>query len=202
MIKGKANFTQSPTLCPACGEMHLHRVAVDQTVKLRHEGRLHDVHVSALPIKQCANCGATFESAEADEVIRSAFRAAKELLQPDEIRAWRLRFNMTQEDLANQTGLAGETISRWENGYFIQSRAHDKYLRLFFADLEAKLAAATTSEDEFQRSSEDSPSLIDGIQHSGFVGAKLVCHEEVQASSASRIQTAEDAANSQYALAA
>jgi transcriptional regulator with XRE-family HTH domain len=43
-----------------------------------------------------------------------------------------LRGRRTQQELAAETGLAVETISRWENGHVIQSRSHDKLLRYVF----------------------------------------------------------------------
>ena len=45
---------------------------------------------------------------------------------------------MSQQELAEQLGVAKETISRWETGAMIQSRAMDNLLRLFFESEEAR----------------------------------------------------------------
>lgn len=45
---------------------------------------------------------------------------------------------MTQQELAEQLGIAKETILRWETGGMIQSRAMDNLLRLFFESDEVR----------------------------------------------------------------
>jgi transcriptional regulator with XRE-family HTH domain len=54
------------------------------------------------------------------------------LLTPQEMQERRARLGMNQQELAEQLGVAKETISRWETGAMIQSRAMDNLLRLFF----------------------------------------------------------------------
>ena len=44
------------------------------------------------------------------------------------------------EELADLLGIAPETISRWENGAVIQSRAMDNLVRLFFSVPEVERA--------------------------------------------------------------
>ena len=45
---------------------------------------------------------------------------------------------MKSKELAEKLGVAAETISRWERGGLIQSRAMDNFLRVFFALLEVR----------------------------------------------------------------
>jgi DNA-binding transcriptional regulator YiaG len=73
-----------------------------------------------------------------DEQISRALRDKLELLQPDEIRASREGLHLTQKVLAQRIGVAPETISRWESGLLIQSRAMNTLLRLFFEVPEAR----------------------------------------------------------------
>ena len=47
---------------------------------------------------------------------------------------------MRYRELAEHLGVAVETISRWENGVLTQTRAMDRYLRLYFGVPAARAA--------------------------------------------------------------
>jgi transcriptional regulator with XRE-family HTH domain len=68
-----------------------------------------------------------------DEKINEALRAHLRLLTPGQIRKGLETLGLQQQELAEQLGVAKETISRWLNGALIQSRAMDNLLRVFFA---------------------------------------------------------------------
>ena len=53
------------------------------------------------------------------------------LLSAEQIRLNREQLGLSQRDLANHLGVAVETISRWENGVLTQTRAMDRYLRVY-----------------------------------------------------------------------
>jgi len=48
------------------------------------------------------------------------------------------KLGLKQQELAEQLGVAPETISRWVNGALIQSRAMDNLLRLYFDSKEVR----------------------------------------------------------------
>jgi transcriptional regulator with XRE-family HTH domain len=73
----------------------------------------------------------------------SALRKKLGLLHPEEIKTNRESLGLKQRELAEHLGTAEETISRWENGLMIQSRAMDKLLRLYFYLPEARQTLST-----------------------------------------------------------
>jgi DNA-binding transcriptional regulator YiaG len=54
------------------------------------------------------------------------------LLSAQQIRTNREQLGLTQRGLAEHLVVAVATISRWETGALTQSRAMDRYLRLYF----------------------------------------------------------------------
>jgi DNA-binding XRE family transcriptional regulator len=54
------------------------------------------------------------------------------------MQKWRANLELSQQEMAEQVGVATETISRWEAGGLIQSRAMDNLLRLFFESEEVR----------------------------------------------------------------
>ena len=62
------------------------------------------------------------------------------LLAADQIRKNREALGLSQRVLAEHLGVAAETISRWENGALIQTRAMDRYLRVYFGVPAARAA--------------------------------------------------------------
>jgi putative zinc finger/helix-turn-helix YgiT family protein len=105
---------------------------------VRLDGRLHDVTVPELVVPKCSACGELVFSNDTDEQINRALRTQLGLLQPDEIRAKRVRLRLTQRALAGHIGVAAETLSRWESGLLIQGRAMNTLLRLYFDSADAR----------------------------------------------------------------
>jgi putative zinc finger/helix-turn-helix YgiT family protein len=110
------------------------------TLEVTHDGRSYQVEVPELRAAKCTACGEAIFSNEADEQITAALRSLLRLLTPEQIRAGRKRFALSQNELAQRLGVAEETISRWETGALIQPRAMDNLLRLYFALPEARAA--------------------------------------------------------------
>ena len=66
--------------------------------------------------------------------------AQLDLLSGDQIRTNREELGLSQRSLAEHLGVAVETISRWENGVLTQTRAMDRYLRVYFGVPAARAA--------------------------------------------------------------
>jgi transcriptional regulator with XRE-family HTH domain len=67
------------------------------------------------------------------------------LLSAEQIRNNREELGLTRRELAEQRGVAIETISRWENGVLTQTRAMDRYRRLYFGVPAARAALVNQS---------------------------------------------------------
>ncbi len=86
---------------------------------------------------RCSACGEawyTHEQAMASSRARAAvLRKHAGLLTPDDIRALRDRFGLSQAQLETVLGTGPKTVVRWEKGTVCQSRAADRLLRLLAA---------------------------------------------------------------------
>ncbi len=114
-------------ICPECeAERDLQYREITETVKVRGEN-------ITVPSRQyyCSVGDHYFESLEDGEnMIQLAYREyrnRKGLLQPDEIKALRLRYNLNQRDLAKFLDFGEITIQRYESGA-IQDGSHNDSL--------------------------------------------------------------------------
>jgi putative zinc finger/helix-turn-helix YgiT family protein len=135
-----------PWRCLECGKKEVWPAVVSHTSEIRHDGRLYTVKVPKLRVPRCKACGELIFENEADEQITSALREQLGLLSPEEIRGNRDKLGLSQRELAEHLGVAVETISRWENGVLIPSRAMDRYLRLYFTVPAARSALISSPE--------------------------------------------------------
>jgi putative zinc finger/helix-turn-helix YgiT family protein len=118
---------RSATATHACEE-HLQLVSREGT---------YAVHGTQVPVHEqlyrCGVCGEeeySFEQMHAVE--RQAGRVYREqqgYLQPEEIRALRERWGLTQAQLEDALGLGRKTVARWEAGRVLQQRSLDNLLR-------------------------------------------------------------------------
>jgi putative zinc finger/helix-turn-helix YgiT family protein len=128
----KTNSPKFPRRCASCGKRGLSPATIKHTSHIKYEGKLHAVELDGLSVLKCQFCNEVLFGNEADEQIAVALRSKLGLLPPRYIRERREALGLTQRALAEQIGAAEETISRWENGLLIQSRAMDTLLRLYF----------------------------------------------------------------------
>jgi putative zinc finger/helix-turn-helix YgiT family protein len=91
------------------------------------------VVAEAVPVLACPECGEVLYGPEAAKVRHQAICRTLGLLSPAEIKALRERLGPDQEDFARLTGIGVATLSRWERGRLLQTRALDRYLRLLDA---------------------------------------------------------------------
>jgi DNA-binding transcriptional regulator YiaG len=119
--------------CGRCKQRAVEIADVPFSLEVDHDGRRYPVSIRSLSVPKCANCGEFSIDAVAEKQIDGAFRSVAGLLPPEAIRSGRQHLSLTQQQLADTLGIAVTTISRWENGYQVQQRFHDRILRAFFA---------------------------------------------------------------------
>lgn len=115
-------------ICPNCEkETELELIRAREVVEVRGES----IEVDAEFIR-CMECGEEFENTRGPDSLAHAYheyRKRHEMLQPEQIRAWRKQNGLTQNELSQILGWGGVTLSRYENGA-LHSEAHEKILRL------------------------------------------------------------------------
>ena len=82
---------------------------------------------------QCNECGEEFEVTSSDydpyETAYRDYRTRKGMLQPEEIRQFRIKYGLTQKEFSNLIGIGIATLNRYENGA-LQSEAHDRVIKM------------------------------------------------------------------------
>ncbi len=121
-----------PCKCRNCGNQAVRPVVVDYATEMEHDGRLFALTVPHLEILECEACQNRTLPDEALERVLAELRVKAGLMTPEEIRAYRKRLGLTQEDLAKFLRLAKETVSRWESGKQIQQLAMNDFMDVFF----------------------------------------------------------------------
>jgi putative zinc finger/helix-turn-helix YgiT family protein len=102
------------------------------TTDVMHDGRRFHLEVPRIHIPKCRACGNLVFSHSVDDEVFRALRQQAWLLAPEQIKEARMALGLKSKELAERLGVAAETISRWERGGLIQSRAMDNLLRLYF----------------------------------------------------------------------
>jgi putative zinc finger/helix-turn-helix YgiT family protein len=118
--------------CGKCRQRSMALAKVPYSTSIDHDGRTYTITIPDLIVPRCGNCGTIALDEEANRLISEAFRKQAGLLTPEQIRQHRASLGMTQQDMADQLGLAVSTLSRWETGAQIQQRALDRFVRAFF----------------------------------------------------------------------
>ncbi len=106
-------------------------------------------------VRFCAVCGEDIwdDKLDSENLLRAyaAYRAGHNLLQPDEIRAIREKYGLSQVAFARVLGLGDKTVARYENGS-IADAAQNNLIELMrrpgnFEELLEKNKARITEED-------------------------------------------------------
>ncbi len=119
--------------CPICGKGKLEPQVRTERFEYGEGRRKVSVEAKDVPIEICTECTEVFSGPEAARIRQEAICRALHLLTPNEIRAAREQFGLSQEEFAELTGIGKATISRWERGWLLQNKAMDHYLRLLIA---------------------------------------------------------------------
>jgi putative zinc finger/helix-turn-helix YgiT family protein len=116
-------------------------------IDVKHDGQLYHLEIPELQIPKCRACGELVFSNHVDDQVLQALRAHVRLLTPEQIRGGREALGLKSKELAEKLGVAAETISRWERGGLIQSRAMDNLLRAYFAVPEVRKVLQGAQQD-------------------------------------------------------
>ncbi len=127
-----------PWPCADCYTLTVVPTIIDYMAKVKHDGVVHEFHLPGIEVPRCQTCGETYSTADVDERVSEALRSHLRLLTPAQMREGIENLGLRQQELAEQLGVAPETISRWVNGGLIQSRAMDNLLRLYFDSEEVR----------------------------------------------------------------
>lgn len=136
-----------PWPCADCYTLTVVPTVMDYTAKVKQDGVVHELHLSAVEIPCCQTCGVVVITTAVDEKVNDALRARLHLLTPVQMWQGIEKLGLKQQEFAERLGVAAETISRWVNGALIQSRAMDNLLRLFFALPEVRDVLRGKSQD-------------------------------------------------------
>lgn len=117
------------------------------TCDAAHDGRTYQIEIPEIDIPKCQACGTLVITNSVDDRIIQTLRARVGLLTPEQIRNGREALGLKSKELAEKLGVAAETISRWESGGLIQSRAMDNFLRVYFAVPEARAVLRGAEQD-------------------------------------------------------
>jgi hypothetical protein len=61
-----------PRRCAECGQLAVQPATIPYDAQLKHDGKLHEFHMAALPVDQCTSCDAEyFTNATADAKARA-----------------------------------------------------------------------------------------------------------------------------------
>jgi putative zinc finger/helix-turn-helix YgiT family protein len=136
-----------PRLCPNCLKDEVYPETMPYSVEAKHDGRSYRIEVPELRIPKCKACGELIFTNSVDDQIIEALRSRVRILTPQQIKAGRKALGLKSKDLALRLGVAAATLSRWEKGAMIQSRAMDNLLRLYFAVPEARVVLRGVEQD-------------------------------------------------------
>jgi len=116
-------------ICPNCEKKtDLELVRTTDEIEVRGER----IAVEAEYYK-CSVCGEEFDDPRSDDdpldKAYREYRRRRGMSQPEDIRALRTRYGLTQGELSKLLGWGATTLSRYENGA-LQDEAHEKTFRL------------------------------------------------------------------------
>ncbi len=116
-------------ICPNCEAIRsLELVQTNEEIVVRGESFV-------IPVERyrCLSCGQDFKDPKSEEdVLDSAYKQYRQnhgMLKPDDIRNFRKKHDITQNELGSLLGWGVATLSRYENGA-LQNDAHEKMLRM------------------------------------------------------------------------
>lgn len=137
--------------CPSCEqEVNLEFIQSTEIVEVRGE----KIPVT-LEYYKCPKCKDEIETSDSPDELAEAYKEYRnrhKMVQPEDIRAFRKKYGLTQREMSNLLGWGGATLSRYENGA-LQDETHDKILHLAMepANLFALIKKKPTALNEGKR---------------------------------------------------
>lgn len=136
-----------PWRCRHCRELAVVPTRVDYQDEVRYDGQLVSFLARDIEIPICQNCGEKVFTEVVDDQLTAALRQHLGLLTPEQIREGIERLGLSQKEVADRLGVAEDLLWSWANGFTIQLRAMDKYLRVFFRFPEVQAALSMPTID-------------------------------------------------------
>lgn len=121
-----------PWECRSCRQMKVVPTKTDYALDVRFDNQLVPIVANGIDIPTCQNCGEKVITVAVDDQVNAALHRHLNLLLPTQIRDGIERLGMSNRDIAARLGVSEELLWKWANGFTIQSRAMDNYLRVFF----------------------------------------------------------------------
>lgn len=118
-----------PLSCPNCGGQRLSaRKEVENFVygEGKEAAKLH----ALVEILHCDQCGFEFTDERSSDARHEAVCRYLKVMTPSEIVALRERYELSQTDFAEVSGIGKASLARWETGLIIQNRSSDNLLYL------------------------------------------------------------------------
>jgi putative zinc finger/helix-turn-helix YgiT family protein len=121
--------------CPSClASRKVELIDSEKNIDIRGES-----FRVAERVYRCATCGTEFFTpaimVDSLDLAYRAYRKKHGWLQPEEIKAFRNRHQLSQKDLGALLGFGQVTLSRYENGS-LQDKAHEVSMRNFITLIE------------------------------------------------------------------
>lgn len=115
--------------CPYCNKTNeIEHIKTNEILDVK--GKKIEVPVE---FYKCKDCGNEFEVLKSGydpiAVAYRIYRDRKKMVQPEQIKNFRLTYDLSQKELSDLLGWGGATLSRYENGA-LQDATHDKILQL------------------------------------------------------------------------
>lgn len=113
--------------CPMCEkERTLRQIKDDIVISVRDR----DISVESVQLV-CSNCDAAFEPPGKDSLDEAyrIYRRENNWMQPEDIKALRNRYNLSQHEFAEILGFGKATLSRYENGA-LQDHSSETLLKM------------------------------------------------------------------------
>jgi len=141
---------QFPRRCFKCKKMEVYHDVIPYTARVKHDNCLYTFPIAELQIQKCRSCGEILFDNDTDDQISQGLREHLHLLSPQQIRGRLKQFGLMQKEFADCIRVAPETVCRWLSGTYIQSRAMDELMRLFFEREEVKHTVLQSGEVSLQ----------------------------------------------------